>query len=377
MKSVDMRSYVWYRIGKMHCYGLGTEQDYKQAFDWFLKSAKEGNKFAQYSLANLYYYGNGVEKDLSQAFLWYQKSSSQGQPYASYAVAQMCSKGEYVCQNEETAQRYYKDALSGFLEIEGKDQADDNLYYKLGTMFKKGLGTDIDMDRAIGYFKRSAELGNKNAKRVLAFEYISGEHLEQDIEKGLDMLTKCADSGDTFACYKLGKVYFKGEIVLQDLDKADKYLLSAENNEFTQYALDQLYLQKEKYDIKKAVDYFEKSADKNMWSSYQLGRLYLFGTEGLEKDKEKATQWLTKSVNDGNEYAQNMIDNMEQFENAVLANTIFSLFANLSRCIEDDYTQKCTAVRRTVDSRLRRMIHRKKQSLGIKDDQPQSYEQSH
>ena len=80
MKPVDMRSYVWYRIGKMHCYGLGTEQDYEKAFEWFLKSAQEGNKFAQYSLANLYYYGNGVEKDLSQAFLWYRKSSEQGQP---------------------------------------------------------------------------------------------------------------------------------------------------------------------------------------------------------------------------------------------------------------------------------------------------------
>ena len=68
MKPVNMRSYVWYRIGKMHCYGLGTEQDYAQSFEWFLKSAHEGNKFAQYSLANLYYYGNGVEKDLSQAF---------------------------------------------------------------------------------------------------------------------------------------------------------------------------------------------------------------------------------------------------------------------------------------------------------------------
>lgn len=309
--------------------------------------------------------------------MWYQKSSSQGQPYASYAVAQMCSKGEYVCQNEETAQRYYKDALSGFLEIEGKDQADDNLYYKLGTMFKKGLGTDIDMDRAIGYFKRSAELGNKNAKRVLALEYISGEHLEQDIEKGLAMLTECADSGDNISCYKLGKIYFKGEIILQDLKKAEKYLLSAEDNEFTKYALGKLYLQEEKYDIQKAVDYFEKSADKNMWSSYQLGRLYLFGTEGLEKDKEKSVEWLTKSANDGNEYAQNMLQYIGDFENAMLANTIFGLFVNLSRCIEDDYTQKYKSVRRTVDSRLRRMIHRKKQSLGIKDDQPQSYEQSH
>lgn len=127
MKPVNMRSYVWYRIGKMHCYGLGTEQDYAQSFEWFLKSAQEGNKFAQYSLANLYYYGNSVEKDLSQAFLWYQKSASQGQPYASYAVAQMYSKGEYVAENNETAQRYYKAALSGFLELESKDQADDNL----------------------------------------------------------------------------------------------------------------------------------------------------------------------------------------------------------------------------------------------------------
>lgn len=409
MKPVDMRSYVWYRIGKMHCYGLGTEQDYEKAFEWFLKSAQEGNKFAQYSLANLYYYGNGVEKDLSQAFLWYKKSSEQGQPYALYAAAQMYSKGEYVSQSEESAQRYYKAALSGFLELESKDQADDSLYYKLGAMYKKGLGTDIDMDKAIDYFKRSAEINNKNgmyeygkalllgeyiaqdkqkavellekaikleninAKRFLALEYLSGEHLEQDIEKGLVMLTECADSGDTFACYKLGKMCFKGEIVSQDLEKAEKYLLSAEDNEYTRYALGKLYLQEEKYDIQKAVDYFEKSSDRNNWSSYQLGRLYLFGAEGLEKDKEKAAQWLTKSANDGNEYAQNMLNNMAQFENAVLANTIFGLFANLSKCIEDDYAQKYKSVRQTVDSRLRKMIHRKKQSLGIKDEQEQQF----
>lgn len=271
MKPVNMRSYVWYRIGKMHCYGLGTEQDYAQSFEWFLKSAHEGNKFAQYSLANLYYYGNGVEKDLSQAFWWYRKSSEQGQPYASYAVAQMYSKGEYVAENKETAQRYYKAALSGFLELESKDQADDNLYYKLGAMYKNGLGTEND--------------------------------------------------------------------------------------------------------IPKAIEYFEKSTE-NMWSTYQLGRLYLFGAEELEKDKEKAVEWLTKSANDGNEYAQNMLDNMAQFENTILANTIFALFANLCKCIEDDYTQKYKSVRHTVDSRLRRMIRQKKQSFGIKDEQSQSYEQS-
>lgn len=402
--SKKLKPYVQYRIGKMFCYGLGTEQNYQKAFEWFERSAKQKNKFAQFSLANLYYYGNGVEKDLSQAFLWYQKSSAQGQPYASYAVAQMYSKGEYVSQGGETAQRYYKAALSGFLELESMEQADDNLYYKLGSMFKKGLGTDIDMDRAIDYFKRSAEMNNKNglyeygkalllgehipqdkekavkllekaikleninAKRFLALELISGEHLDQDIDKGLAMLTECADSGDAFACYKLGKIYFKGDIVLQDLDKAEKYLLSAEDNEFTQYAFGKLYLQKEKYDILKAVDCFEKSADKNVWSSYQLGKIYLFGATGLTKDKEQAIEWFTKSANDGNEYARDMLDDIAKFENDLLANTIFSLFVSLSRCIQDSYDNDRKDLQSIVDRKLMRVIRRKKMELGEKEE---------
>lgn len=411
--SKKIKPYIQYRIGKMFCYGLGTEQDYEKAFEWFERSAKQKNKFAQFSLANLYYYGNGVEKDLSQAFLWYQRSSSQGQPYAAYYIAQMYRYGEYVTKDNDTAQRYYQQALSGFLKIESDDMADDDLFYKLGQMFKLGLGTDSDVTKAIEYFRRSAEMNNKNglfeygkalligehipqntdsavkllekavklknsnAKRFLALEYISGEHLEQDIEKGIALLTECADSGDVIACYRLGKIYLQGEIMPQNLDKAEKYLLLAEDSEYTQYALAKLYLQEEKYDIQKAVNYFENCAAKNHWASYQLGRIYLFGAKDIERDKEKAVEWFTKSANDGNEYAQDLLENMERYENAVLANTIFGLFANLSRCIEDDYTQKYKLVRRTVDSRLRRMIQKKRQALGIKDDQSQSYEQSY
>ena len=408
--SKKLKPYVQYRIGKMFCYGLGTEQDYEKAFEWFERSAKQKNKFAQFSLANLYYYGSGVEKDLSQAFLWYQRSSSQGQPYAAYSIAQMYRYGEYVTKDNDTAQRYYKQALSGFLKIESDDMANDDLFYKLGQMFKFGLGTDSDVTKAIEYFRRSAEMNNKNgffeygkalltgehipqdtdsavkllekavklkninSKRFLALEYISGEHLEQDIEKGIALLTECADSGDVIASYRLGKIYLQGEIMPQNLDKAERYLLLATDNEYVQYALAKLHLQEEKYDIQKAVNYFENCAAKNHWASYQLGRIYLFGAEGFTKDKEQAIEWFTKSANDGNEYAQDLLENMERYENAVLANTIFGLFANLSRCIEDDYEQKYKSVRRTVDSRLRRMIRQKKLSLGIKEEQAQSYE---
>ena len=410
LNSKELKPYVQYRIGKMFCYGLGTEQDYEKAFEWFERLAKQKNKFAQFSLANLYYYGSGVEKDLSQAFLWYQRSSSQGQPYAAYSIAQMYRYGEYVTKDNDTAQRYYKQALSGFLKIESDDMAEAVLFPKLGQMFNLGLGTDSDVTKAIEYFRRSAEMNNKNglfeygkalltgehipqnadsavkllekavklknrnAKRFLALEYISGEHLEQDIEKGIALLTECADSGDVIACYRLGKIYLQGEIMPQNLDKAERYLLLATDNEYVQYALAKLYLQEEKYDIQKAVNYFENCADKNHWASYQLGRIYLFGAEGLTKDKEQAIEWFTKSANDGNEYARDMLDDIAKFENDLLVNTIFSLFASLSRCIEDDYEQKYKSVRRTLDSRLRRMISQKKLSLGIKDEQAQSYE---
>ena len=402
--SKKLKPYVQYRIGKMFCYGLGTEQDYEKAFEWFERSAKQKNKFAQFSLANLYYYGSGIEKDLSQAFLWYQKSSSQGQPYAAYSIAQMYRYGEYVTKDNDTAQRYYQQALSGFLKIENNDMANDDLFYKLGQMFKLGLGTNSDVTKAIEYFRRSAEMNNKNglfeygkalligehipqntdsavkllekavklknsnAKRFLALEYISGEHLEQDIEKGIALLTECADSGDVIASYRLGKIYLQGEIMFQNLDKAERYLLLAEDNEYVQYALAKLYLQEEKYEIQKAVNYLGRSADKNHWASYQLGRIYLFGAAELTKDKEQAIEWFTKSANDGNEYAQAMLDNISKFENDLLANTIFSLFVSLSRCIQDSYDNDHKVLQSRVDRKLMRVIRKKKMELGEKEE---------
>ena len=443
MKSADMRSYVWYRIGKMHCYGLGTEQNYEKAFEWFLKSAQEGNKFAQFSLANLYYYGNVAEKNLKGAFGWYMRSAKQGQPYAAYAVGNMYENGESAEKDKKKSQGYYNQALSGFLKLEADGQADDNLFYKIGVMYKNGLGTEADMDMALEYFKRSAELNNKNglyeygkalllgenitqdipkamdclekavrlgnlnAKRFLALEYISGEHIEQDIDKGIEMLTECAVGGDTLSCFLLGKIYFKGEFVNRDLSKAEKYLLMADKDSgHACYYLGKLYQEEEKYDLDKSVEWLEKavtyddisanasyslakillednkyhdtqkaikllelSAEENNWASFLLGRLYLFGTEDIEKDKEKAMEWLNRSADAGNVYAQNFLNESGSFENTMLANTVLSLFINLSRCIEDDYIRRYRSVRTSADKKLRHMINEKKQALGIKEEQ--------
>jgi len=439
--SDKLKPYLQYRIGKMYCYGLGTEQDYEKAFVWFLKSAQEGNKFAQYSLANLYYYGNGAKKNFKEALGWYMRSAKQGQPYAAYAVGNMYENGELAEKDKKKSQGYYNQALSGFLKLEANGQADDNLFYKIGVMYKNGFGTEADMDKAIDYFKRSAELNNKNglyeygkallfgenitqdipkamdclekavrlgnlnAKRFLALEYISGGHIEQDIDKGIEMLTECADFSDPLSCFMLGRIYFKGEFVNRDLSKAEKYLLMADKDSgHACYYLGRLYLEEEIYDLDKVVEWLEKavnydeikayasyslakillednkyhdtqkaikllelSAEENNWASFLLGRLYLFGTEDIEKDKEKAMEWLNRSADDGNVYAQTFLNENRSFENTMLANTVLNLFINLSRCIEDDYIRRYRSVRTSADKKLRRMIIEKKQALGIKE----------
>ena len=291
---------------------------------------------------------------------------------ALYDLGRLYSTEKSGLKDDEKSFEFYKKALQRFIQIEPiAKKVKSYLQYQIGMMYFKGLGTPINNQKAVEYLEKSAEQENQYAKRLLALEYISGKIFEQNIEKGIALLTECADGDDAFSCYRLGKLYLKGEIINQDLDKAEKYLLSAEDNEFTQYALGKLYLQKEKYDIDKAISYFKKSADKNMWVSYQLGRLYLFGTDGLKNDKEKAMQYLNLSAKQGNEYAQNILDNQEKFENEMLANTVFSLFVNLSRCIEDDYHSKFQSGRKMIDSKLRRMIQEKNQALGIKQEHGQ------
>ena len=396
-----MRPYFQYRIGKMFLYGLGTEKAPETAFKWLEQSAIAGNKYAQHSLANMFCYGEGTDKNIEKAFLLYSEAARQGMPYSDYALAQMYFYGSGTNQNEGKAQEHYRKALSAFLTYE----KDDKLLYKIGRMYYNGLGTDVDKPKALKYLIDAEKQGNMQAKRIVAQELLSGEHIPKDIPRGLAMLTECANKGDTSAAYKLGKIYFKGEFIVADYDKAEQYLKAAvdDNNKYAMYSLAKLYLTDEKYDLTKAVELLKKScddthlqpfaaytlakilldnneyhdtaeairllksvADKNMWASYWLGRIYFFGTDGIAPDRDQGREWLTKSSYDGNEYAQQLLDNAEQYEEMMFTNSVLGLLSCISRIIADDYDKENRKLKSQVDRKLRRAIDRKKQEIGEK-----------
>ena len=134
-------------------------------------------------------------------------------------------------------------------------------------------------------------------------------------------------------------------------------------------AIEQLSGEHIPQDVNKAVETLTVLAENgDAVSAYRLGKMYLFGADGIERDVPKAIQWLTQSAVDGNEYAQQLLDNMEQREDAAFASTIFGFFINLSRMIEDDYNKSHKKLQSKVDSKIQQMIRKHKQELGIRDE---------
>jgi TPR repeat protein len=66
----------------MYEHGLGVEQSYERAFEYYEQAADLGLATAQYSLGVMYYKGDGVERDIAKAREWWTKAAAQGEKNA-------------------------------------------------------------------------------------------------------------------------------------------------------------------------------------------------------------------------------------------------------------------------------------------------------
>jgi hypothetical protein len=307
IESVKENRYVEYRIGKMYAAGLGAEQDYEAAAGWFGEAVAKRHKYAQYSLAGLYFRGQGVEQSYETASSLYMRAAVQHMPYADYELAKMYRDGVGTSVNSAEAARHFKIAFQGFQQME-KQSRDDKLQYRLGQMLYTGTGTEKDVDAALGYFEKSARLGNVHAQYMLGRIYLDADSGHENAEQAVQWLTKSADGGNALAQYALGKLYRDGNHVEKDIQKTIAFFTSAaeQDNSYAAYALGKLYLQEESIpkDVDAAVKWLEKSADLgNQFAQYTLAKLYLSG-EDVPKDIPKALELFQKSAAQGNSFAQ-------------------------------------------------------------------------
>lgn len=160
------------------------------------------------------------------------------------------------------------------------EQGDAEAQYELANHYYD-CGEEQDLDKAVEWYTKSAELGNEIAKNVLWDIYWDGEKIKQDLEKATHWYIQAAEQGDKVAQFRLGCLYFSHKDEYGDLDYSQVY---------------------------QAIDMLEKSVEQGYAEAqYALAICYMEGA-GVDEDLDKAIELLEKSAAQGYEEAQGQLE---------------------------------------------------------------------
>ena len=206
-----------------------------------------------------------------------------------------------------------------------------SIAYRLGRVWRDGLGVPPDDEKAEMWLQRAAEDGHRGAQYALAkLLYEQGR-----ISEAIPWYEQAAEGGNPFASYQLGKLYLAGDAVPKDTAKAFEYLTEAAEQGSSQ-------------------------------AQYILGKLYLLGRV-VEQDEETAEQWLTQAASHGHEYAQFFLDHMEQDRDPAVLLCATRLLCSMAQIIRDT-PPPAPPTGLVIDRKRFRQLMEKKIAMGHKPD---------
>jgi|WetSurMetagenome_2_1015567.scaffolds.fasta_scaffold02290_3 uncharacterized protein len=175
-----------------------AQKDYNTAFPKFTVLAQHGNATAQFNLGAFYLNGQGVQRDEKQAYEWFGKSAAQGNAGALKVLQNAAAKGNASAKNElnkiqskpasapaqaqaqaaprdektllteantALAQKDYNTAFPKFLAL--AQQGNATAQFNVGAFYFNGQGVQKDEKRAYDWFAKSAAQGNARAIEVM------------------------------------------------------------------------------------------------------------------------------------------------------------------------------------------------------------------
>lgn len=95
--------------------------------------------------------------------------------------------------------------------------------YELGLRYYRGIGVDVDYEKARGYLEDAEKKGVGGASYYLGVIYYNGKGTPTNHQKAKEYFEKGEKSNNVFSSYYLGKLYYWGDGVEKDLGKANEY----------------------------------------------------------------------------------------------------------------------------------------------------------
>jgi uncharacterized protein len=172
-----------YHVGMMYNNGIGTQQDTKQAFEWFEKSATANDPLGAYKLG-CYYAGQGtgvVEANADEALKFKLVAATAGYSLAQHDVAVIYSRQG----NSDEAVKWLKLA---------SDQGYDMSLYGLSSSYSEGKGVPKDAALAYAYLKLSQRVTEMqvNADAQAMLDNMAAQLSKPELERAEKLITEWA-----------------------------------------------------------------------------------------------------------------------------------------------------------------------------------------
>ena len=180
---------------------LGVPKNLNLSAEWRTKAANRGNTTAQLKLGKMYLAGNGVEKDPEKAEYWLNRASVEGNGEAQFLLGRM-----YLQRNSNERDRKLAGNLLAQSASQGFASAVDFIKFmeEVGFEFSESFHSHpVDIHKL-------AEDGDVNSQYQLATRYESGHLEKKNDEKALYWFHKAAESGNKMAMNSLAQIYEKG-----------------------------------------------------------------------------------------------------------------------------------------------------------------------
>ena len=183
-------------LGYAYRFGIGTEENIKQAIKVFTPSAEQGNAMSLGHLGEIYFEQGKVEDAKKFTLKSAEKNNSKAQLNLSFI------------DDDTEKSLYWLNKAAENNEI----SAIMNLAYYYH---------DKDIKKAASYYQKAADLDDDQAVVELSYLYENGEGVEKNDEKAVELLDKAVGLENFEAMNKLSIRYLEGRGVERNYEMAE------------------------------------------------------------------------------------------------------------------------------------------------------------
>ena len=185
-------------LGYVYRFGIGTEENIKQAIKVFTPSAEQGNAMSLGHLSEIYLEQDKIEKAKPLMLKSAEKNNDMAQYNLGYSI--------YEAGSEESLYWLNKAAENNNLQA---------------IMYLASYYHNQDIKKAIYYYQKGAELNDSQAMLELSYLYENGEGVEKDDKKAIELLEEAFRLQNVEAMNELSIRYLEGRGVERNYEMAE------------------------------------------------------------------------------------------------------------------------------------------------------------